>query len=105
MPPSLPAMNRPGTFDSNSGVTAGMSMPRFSVPNTSVIASTGHAAAQAPWPMQAAALTSTAVPSTMPKACSGHALTQELDARQRAASTTGCNDGVSPSPASNDCCS
>ncbi len=37
-------------------------MPRFSVPNTRVIASTGHA------------------------------LTQELEARQRAGSITGCSD-------------
>ena len=54
MPPSSPAMKMPGTLVSNCGLTCGMSTPRRSVPKTSRIASTGQAARQAPWPMQAA---------------------------------------------------
>jgi len=48
IPPSSPAMKMPRTFDSKLGVTFGMSTPRFAEPNTSVIASTGQAALQAP---------------------------------------------------------
>ena len=51
MPPSSPAMKMPGTFDSKLGLTLGMSTPRFSLPNTNVIASTGQAARHAPWPL------------------------------------------------------
>ncbi len=48
MPPSSPAMKMPGTLVSKFGFTRGMSTPRRSLPNTSVIAVTGHAAAHAP---------------------------------------------------------
>ena len=48
MPPSSPAMKMPGTLVSKFGFTRGMSTPRRSLPNTSVIAATGHAAAHAP---------------------------------------------------------
>ncbi len=65
-------MKIPGTFVSKFGLTSGMSTPRFSVPKTSSIASVGQADLHAPWPMQAAAFTSTALPLTMPSACSGH---------------------------------
>ena len=71
MPPSSPAMKMPGTLVSKLGLTSGMSTPRRSLPKTSVIASTGQAAAQAPWPMQAAGFVSCALPSMMPSACSG----------------------------------
>ena len=77
-------------------------MPRFSLPKTSWIASCGQAAAQAPWPMQADPLISTALPSTMPSASSGQALMQAADPRQRTGSITGCSDGGSASPASSD---
>ncbi len=43
-----------GDVGSKFGLTCGMSTPRCAVPNTSVIASTGHALRQAPWPMQSA---------------------------------------------------
>jgi hypothetical protein len=66
-----------------------MSMPRVSVPKTSLIASWGQAAAQAPWPMQAAPLISTALPSTMPSASSGQALMHAAEPRQRTGSITG----------------
>ena len=47
----------PGTVDSKVGVTSGMSIPRRSLPKTSVMASTGHAVLHAPWPMQSPGLT------------------------------------------------
>ena len=74
-------------------------MPRFSVPNTSEMASNGHAAWQAPWPMQADALTSTALPPTMPSAASGQALVHEPEPMQRAGSINGCSEGGSFRPA------
>ena len=73
-------------------------MPRFSVPNTSVIASTGQAARQAPWPMHDAALISTALPPMMPSASSGQAVTHEPEPMQRSGSITGCSDGGSSQP-------
>ena len=105
MPPSSPAMKMPGTLVSNCGDTSGMSMPRRSVPNTSLMASNGQAAKHAPWPMQAAALISVALPATMPSACSGQALTHDDEPMQRTGSTTGCSDGGSTSPAATACCS
>ena len=54
-------MKMPGTVDSKLGLSSGMSMPRCAEPNTSVIASTGHALRQAPWPMQSDGLTSCAL--------------------------------------------
>ncbi len=63
IPPSSPAMKSPGTVDSNSALSNGISTPRRSVPKTSVIASAGHAARHAPCPMQSVGLTRCALPS------------------------------------------
>ena len=93
MPPNSPATKMPGTVDSNFGVRMGMSTPRRSLPNTSVMALTGQAVLHAPWPMQSPGLTRTARPSTMPRtvwcACSGQALTHELQPIQVAGSIIG----------------
>ena len=85
MPPSSPAMKMPGTLVSKSGSRRECRRRASRCRTPAVIASTGQAARQAPWPMQAAALTSTALPSTMPSASSGQAVTQDAraDAAQR----------------------
>ena len=102
MPPSSPAMNTPRTLVSKCGSTRGMSTPRRSLPNTSVIACTGHDASHAPWPMQAAGDTSVARPATRPSASSGHARTHPPDPMQRNGSTVGWSDGGSVRPAAID---
>ena len=56
----------------------------FFLPNTSVMASTGQAMRQAPWPMQWLGLSSVALPSMSPRTfCSGQALAQEPQPMQR----------------------
>ena len=97
-------MKMPGTFDSKFGLTFGMSTPRCSLPKTSVMASTGHAARQAPWPMQSVGLTSAALRRTMPSTwcpgISGQAATHDPQPMHVAVSMTGCSDGASSKPAS-----
>ena len=100
MPPSSPTMKTPGTLVSNLGSTWGMSTPRRSEPNTSVIADTGQEAAQAPCPMQSVGLVSTALPPTTPSAPSGHARSQPPEPMHRVGSTTGCSDAGSVIPSS-----
>src|SRR5512143_2859082 len=103
IPPSSPAMYMPGTDDSNVALSNGISTPRRSVPNTSVMASAGQAARQAPWPMQSEGPINCALPpispSTWCSGCSGHAFTQEPQPIQRAASMTGCSETGSAKPA------
>ena len=103
MPPSSPAMKMPGTLDSKSGDSVGMSTPRFSEPNTSEMAPTGHAARHAPWPMQSPALMRLALPlirpSTVCSGCSGQARTQAPQPTQIAGSMIGCSETGSASPA------
>ena len=62
IPPSSPAIKMPSTLDSKSGFTCGRSMPRVCVPNTSVMAPTGHAARHAPCPMHSLGAISSALP-------------------------------------------
>ena len=100
MPPSSPAMKIPATLVSKVGLTTGMSTPRRSVPNTSVIACTGQAAAHAPWPMQADGLARTALPPSKPIASSGHAMAQAPEPQHFTGSMTGCSEAGSVSPAS-----
>ncbi len=68
-------------------------MPRRSVPNTSVIASTGQAVRQAPWPMQSLGAISSALPRIMPSTrcpgISGQALMQALQPMHLFGSMTG----------------
>src|SRR5690606_6292599 len=73
MPPSSPTMYSPGTLVSKFSRMRGSSTPRLSVPKTSLIASTGQARSQRPWPMQRAGATATAWPFRMPSTVySGH---------------------------------
>ncbi len=83
----------PGTLVWKSGPTSGMSIPRRSVPNTRVIAPTGQAVRQAPWPMQSLGETSSALPRIIPSTwcpgISGQALMQALQPMQMFGSITG----------------
>ena len=93
-------MNRPGTLVSKLGFTFGISTPRFSVPNTSRIACTGHATSQAPCPMQCAGLISVPLPLMMPIAVSGQALMQAPEPKHFFRSNIGCRVGGSVMPPS-----
>ena len=99
IPPSSPAIKMPGTFVSKFELTCGISTPRDSVPNTSVMASAGQAFSQAPWPMQFDGPTRRALPRIMPSTgcayCSGHAATQERQPMHLTGSIIGCSDGGS----------
>ena len=75
------------------------------MPNTSSIASTGHAVKQAPWPMQWAASVRTALPLMMLSAFSGQAFTQAPEPIQRPGLMMGCIEAGSVKPASLASCS
>ena len=98
MPPSSPAIKMFETLVSKVGATKGISMPRFSVPNTSCIASTGQASRQAPWPIQCVGSVSTALPLIKLSAFSGHALTHAPEPQHLAKSMTGWMDAGSVKP-------
>jgi hypothetical protein len=100
MPPSSPAMKIPGTLVSKFGFTLGMSTPRFSVPNTSLIAFMGQAVSHAPWPMHTAGFTSVPLPLMIPIACSGQALTQAPEPKHLDRMKSGCSVGGSIRPLS-----
>src|SRR5882757_8734422 len=97
----------PGTDDSKVGLTTGMSTPRLALPNTKVIAPTGQATLQAPWPMQSVGLIRVAFPRMMPRTwcngSSGHAFTQAEQPMQVLTSMTGCREAGSVTPESRDC--
>src|SRR5438045_3397665 len=90
MPPSSPTMWTPGRLDSKYWSTIGRSTPRSEVPKTSLMAPTGHCAAQLPWPMQWSGITRRGTPSTTPRMSpSGHALRQVRLPMQMSVSMTG----------------
>src|SRR3989338_4300382 len=77
IPPNSPTIYIPLILVSKFGVRDGMSTPLVSVPKTNFIAPTGHAMAQAPWPIHLDALIRLAFPFTRPIiSCSGHDFTQ-----------------------------
>ena len=86
--------NTPLRLDSNSSSVSGRSTPFSALPNTSLMAPTGHSTAQRACPMQWAASTRVATPSTTPMMSpSGQALMHEKLPMHSVASITGCSDG------------
>src|SRR3989304_5330921 len=93
----------PGTLVSNSGLTTGISTPRLSVPNTSVMASAGQAVLHAPCPIQSVGLIRCDLPAMIPRTwcpgCSGQALTHDPHPRHLLWFIWGCRLVGSVSPA------
>ena len=92
-------MRIPGTLVSKFELIWGMSMPRFSVPKTRVMAPCGQGGRQAPCPMQWVGLIRTALPRINPMACSGQAVMQVPAPMHLTGLITGCNEGGSVRPA------
>ena len=92
-------MYSPGTLVSKFSRMRGMSIPRFSVPNTSWIASIGQERSHSPWPMQRAGPITFTLPSINPNTSpSGHTSTQLPVRMQPAGSITGWRVTGSCSP-------